>query len=295
MRILKKAIDSNVTLYSIVEIYMKDLHMLYSITQLAKLSRVSTRTLRFYDEIGLLKPALYKDSNYRYYGNEQLLSLQQILFYRELGFALKEIDALVNKKGFDIITALKEHRKKLKNQSHKIKKLIKTIEKTLVHLESNKHMEDKELYVGFNPPKQDEYEYYLNNAYGKHAEDLITQSKKNVSRFTKQDWSVIQHDSNYLYTEITDALKNGCAAESTQVQLLIARHFQLIQKFYQPTAQVYSGLSDLYCEHPDFRMFFANYHLQLPEFLAKSMKYYVKNNIVDNDRSNLAQGNSKVD
>lgn len=65
--------------------------MPYTVNKLAKLSGVSVRTLHFYDEVGLLKPAYYVENNYRYYEEEQLLLLQQILFYRELGFQLNDI------------------------------------------------------------------------------------------------------------------------------------------------------------------------------------------------------------
>lgn len=65
--------------------------MAYTVNKLAKCSGVSARTLRFYDEIGLLKPAYVGDNDYRYYEEEQLLMLQQILFYRELGFPLNDI------------------------------------------------------------------------------------------------------------------------------------------------------------------------------------------------------------
>jgi DNA-binding transcriptional MerR regulator len=69
--------------------------MAYTVKKLAKISGISIRTLRFYDEIGLLKPAYYGENNYRYYEEEQVLILQQILFYRELGFPLKDIHRII--------------------------------------------------------------------------------------------------------------------------------------------------------------------------------------------------------
>ncbi|HEV8052077.1 MAG TPA: MerR family transcriptional regulator, partial [Parachlamydiaceae bacterium] len=84
--------------------------MVYTVTKLAKISGVSIRTLHWYDHIDLLKPAYYGANGYRYYEEEQLLILQQILFFRELGFELKQIQKLLARGDFDKIVALSSHR-----------------------------------------------------------------------------------------------------------------------------------------------------------------------------------------
>src|ERR1700691_2339019 len=103
----------------------------YTVKEVAKLSNVSVRTLRFYDEIGLLKPAFYGDNGYRYYEEEQLLILQQILFFRELGFELKQIRRVLGRSDFDKMVALSSHRQVLKKNLEQTRKLIKTIDKTI--------------------------------------------------------------------------------------------------------------------------------------------------------------------
>ena len=89
--------------------------MIYTINQLAKLSCVSSRTLRFYYEISLLKPAFYGENQYRYYKEEQLLLLQQILFFRELGFPLNDIQRILSSDDFDKIESLKTHKSMLQS------------------------------------------------------------------------------------------------------------------------------------------------------------------------------------
>ena len=84
--------------------------MTYTVKKLAKLSGISIRTLRFYDEIGVLKPASRAANNYRYYEEEQLLMLQQILFYRELGFALNDIQRIIYSDDFNKLDALISHK-----------------------------------------------------------------------------------------------------------------------------------------------------------------------------------------
>src|SRR6185436_8918517 len=105
--------------------------MAYTVQKLASLSGVSVRTLHHYDEIGLLKPAYVGGNGYRYYEQEQLLLLQQILFFRNLGFELKKIREIVKKSDFDRISALHSHRKRLMNELEKTRELIETIDNTI--------------------------------------------------------------------------------------------------------------------------------------------------------------------
>ena len=121
--------------------------MPYTVNKLAKLSGVSVRTLHFYDEIGLLKPAYYGENNYRYYEEEQLLLLQQILFYRELGIPLNEIQKILYSESFDKIGALKSHRNSLQADLDKAKTLIKTIDKTIAHLRGQATMKLEEIFT----------------------------------------------------------------------------------------------------------------------------------------------------
>ena len=85
--------------------------MAYTVKQVAAMSGVSVRTLHFYDETGLLKPAYLGANGYRFYQEPQLLTLQQILFYRELGFELKQIKQILGRADFEIAAALRSHRK----------------------------------------------------------------------------------------------------------------------------------------------------------------------------------------
>jgi DNA-binding transcriptional MerR regulator len=123
--------------------------MSYTVKKLAKLSGISIRTLRFYDTIGLLKPAYYGDNNYRYYEEEQILMLQQILFYRELNFPLNDIQRIISSDDFNKIDALISHKQILSQSLDRTRKLIKTIDQTIAHLRGKITMRDEELFVGF--------------------------------------------------------------------------------------------------------------------------------------------------
>jgi DNA-binding transcriptional MerR regulator/quercetin dioxygenase-like cupin family protein len=124
--------------------------MAYTVKQVAAMSGVSVRTLHFYDESGLLKPAYVGANGYRYYEEPQLLTLQQILFYRELGFELKQIREILGRANFEKVAALQSHRKVLQESVVQIHRLIETIDKTIQHLNGTKKMKTSEMFAGFS-------------------------------------------------------------------------------------------------------------------------------------------------
>jgi len=124
--------------------------MSYSVGRVAGLAGVTVRTLHHYDEIGLLTPGDRSRAGYRRYDEADLRRLQQILFYRELGFELKQIKRLLGRGDFDRIAALESHRKVLSKELSRTRKLIVTIDKTIAHLKGTKKMKKKEMFAGFS-------------------------------------------------------------------------------------------------------------------------------------------------
>ena len=124
--------------------------MAYTVKQLAAMSGASVRTLHFYDETGLLKPAYHGSNGYRFYEEPQLLTLQQILFYRELGFELKQIERILGRADFEKVAALQSHRKVLQKNLARTRTLIETIDKTIDHLKGTKKMKSEEMFLGFS-------------------------------------------------------------------------------------------------------------------------------------------------
>ena len=128
---------------------MRKQMMAYTIKQVAAMSGVSVRTLHFYDETALLKPARTRANGYRIYEAPQLLILQQILFYRELGFELKHIKEILCQRKFEKVAALKSHRQVLEKNVTRTHTLIETIDKTIQHLKGTKKMKSEEMFAGF--------------------------------------------------------------------------------------------------------------------------------------------------
>jgi len=123
--------------------------MAYTVKQVAALSGVSVRTLHFYDETGLLKPAYVGTNGYRFYEEPQLLTLQQILFYRELGLELKQIKQVLGRAEFEKVAALQSHRQVLEEKLTRTRSLLGTIDKTIADLKGRK-MTTEEMFVGFS-------------------------------------------------------------------------------------------------------------------------------------------------
>lgn len=251
--------------------------MAYTVKKLAKLSGVSIRTLRFYDEIGLLKPAYYGDNHYRYYEDSQLLTLQQILFFRELGFRLIDIQRIISNPDFDRITALESHRKKLEENLNQTKLLIKTIDKTISHLKGKEMMKMEEVFHGFDNEKQKLYENFLVETGV--SQDVLHKSKEKIKDWSKEKWIEIKQEGDKIHAELVIAMENDLAPSSSEVQKIIKKHYKMTSAFWLPTRESYIGLSQLYCSHPDFVKFYQDIHPELLTYLVTAMKIFAENEL----------------
>src|SRR5512140_1660461 len=126
-----------------------------TVKQLAKLAGVTPRTLHHYDAIGLLKPARTGSNGYRYYDEEAVLRLQQILFYRELDMPLEDIKKIMGRPDFDVLSALQSHRSALTRQVSRLNRLIATVDQTILHLKGKADMSVDDLFKGFTDEEQE--------------------------------------------------------------------------------------------------------------------------------------------
>lgn len=251
--------------------------MSYTVKQLAELSGVSVRTLHYYDEVGMLKPAYYGDNKYRYYEEEQFLLLQQILFYRELGLQLNDIQKILVSKSFDKIEALQSHKKLLLGDLDRTKKLIKTIDKTIAHLRGNKMIALEEIFDGFTEEKQKIYEEFL--VESGVSREIINQIRWKVNNWSKEQWLANKHENDQVYAELAKAIDANLATDSVEVQALIRQHYELVKVFWTPTRESYKGLGQLYCSHPDFVEFYKTIHPKLLNYLLDAMKIFADKNL----------------
>ena len=239
------------------------------------MSGVRVRTLHFYDEVGLLKPAFVGANGYRFYEEPQLLTLQQILFYRELGFELKQIKGILGRADFEKLAALESHRKVLKKDLARARALIVTIDKTIEHLKGTKTMKSQELFAGFSPEVQAKHEQTLIDRYGEGAREGIAQSKARVKHWTKADWEKSGGAFNDICRDLVAAMEQEHAADSPAVQAIIRRHYDWLKTFWTPTRESYAGHAQLLVDS-DLRKAYEAHDSQLPEFTAAAIQAFAQ-------------------
>src|SRR5688572_28303982 len=249
----------------------------YTVKQLARLSGVSVRTLHHYDEIGLLNPAFVGENRYRYYGREELLRLQDILFHRELGVPLQEIAKLLAREGRDRVEILSQHREMLAGRIESSRQLLRTIDRTIAQLNGEGTMDDKDLYHGFAPEKQAEYEEWLVDNYGGEAmRERIEAGKQRWFKAGSDAMQAALAAGEAAEAELAGRFLAGAKAGSPDLDPMLDRHRAWIsQKWGRECAREgYAGVADMYLAHPDFRTHFDKRGEGFTDWLTTAMKAY---------------------
>ena len=179
---------------------------MYSIKELSDMAGVSARTLRWYDKIGLLKPASVNDAGYRFYGEREVDLLQQILFYRERGVELKKIRSIIYEEEFDIMAAMEEHLRELEEQKDRIDALIRLVRRSVMSMKGEDKMSDAEKFMAFkeNIVKKHE-EMYGAEARRKYGSKDVDDAQQKMLNMTEADYERFQN----LGEEIRRRLEAG--------------------------------------------------------------------------------------
>ncbi|MBA2307249.1 MerR family transcriptional regulator [Candidatus Dependentiae bacterium] len=252
--------------------------MAYTVKKLSELSGVTIRTLHFYEELGILKPAYHGSNGYRYYEEKELLQLQQILFFKELGFTLKKIQKVLGRSDFDQLAALHSHRKSISMEWEKLGQLIKTIDKTINHLQGKKKMKDQEIFDGFTlgiVKRAKEGESYF------VAEALVLASIKNINVEKREQsyYDNLTKKAHAIFKEVVDCIESGSISASDKVQRIIKKHHAFTEEHHNATKEVYKALAQLYREHPAYRKQLDPFHPKLAEFLAQGMEIFANSKL----------------
>ena len=249
--------------------------MSYQINKLAQLSGVSTRTLRYYDEIGLLKPARVTSAGYRVYEAPQVDALQQILFYRELGFSLADIKELLSAPDFDRIKALSDHLARLKEKRARTDALISTVTKSLAALKGETTMSDEEKFEGFKQALIDENEQrYGAEVRAKYGDAAADESNAKLKGLTQAQYEEGERLRLEFEATLKAAFETGDPAGEL-AQKACDLHRQWLCVFYPHYSKEYhKGLAQMYVADERFK---ANYEKLAPgctEFLRDAILIY---------------------
>lgn len=250
--------------------------MEYSITQVAKMAGVSARTLRYYDEIDLLKPLYVNAAGYRFYGTEQLDLLQQILFYREQGLALQQIRKILYRPDFCLLEALEDHLLTLEQRQRETAALIDTVKKTIATVKGEYAMQDHEKFEAFKKEtvQQQEAMYgaEVRQAYGDSEAEA---SQKKFLQMTPAQYERFQQLEQEILTGLEQAVQNGETAEGAVAQHLVWLHKEwLSMTWSQYTPQAHQGVAALYVADERFQQYYDQHVPGCAMFLEAAVRYW---------------------
>ncbi len=249
--------------------------MEYTVKQLAELAGVSGRTLRYYDKIGLLKPAAFSPSGYRLYGQAEIDRLQQILFYRELGVRLEEIKQIMTAPSFDALEALREHREKLLARRRQLDQLITNVEKTIAARQGGTEMVDKEKFEGFKQELIDKNEKkYGKEVRTKYGDEAVDRSHQAFRGMTQEQYQGFQQ----LETQIIDTLKEALATGDPGgklAQKTADLHRQwLSQAWGSYSKEAHAGIAQMYVDDERFTAYYDQHQPGAAKFLRDAILIY---------------------
>lgn len=212
-----------------------------TISEMAKLARISVRTLHYYDEIGLLKPSeINSETGYRLYDEESIVKLQQILFYKELDFSLKEIKVMMEADDYDINWALESQKNLLKLKRQRLDRLINLLTK---QLEGEITMDFKEFDMKDIEVAKEKYAEEVKTRWGQS--DAYKESQEKTAKYSKEDWAKISQEMDDLLKAFSE--KVDCEASDPAVQGLVKKWQAFITSYYYECSDdILAGLGQMY-------------------------------------------------
>ncbi|WP_225410392.1 MerR family transcriptional regulator [Stigmatella hybrida] len=225
--------------------------MALTVSQVARLARISIRTLHHYDELGLLKPSGRSEAGYRLYEAEDLRRLQQVLFYKELGFPLEEILRVLNDPDFDVRAALHTQRRLLLEKAGHLQALVRAVDAALDTLERGTPMSQEEQAKMFGDFEPSKYEEEVRERWG-HTE-AYRESAKRTSRYTREDWERLKAEGDTLLRQLAAQLEAGTPPTDEGPMDLAEQHRQYISRWFYPCSHaLHRGLGELYVNDARF-------------------------------------------
>ncbi len=246
--------------------------MEYTIQKLAGLAKISTRTLRYYDEIGLLKPLRTSSSGYRIYGEKEIARLQQILFYRELGLPLEKIGEIVTSDSFDEGKALQEHRRNLEERKKQIEELLINVERSIEDFEGRTKMKDKQRFEGFKKNLVDENDRkYGAEVREKYGDEVFEKSNAKVMGMTEADYEKAQKLASDIISTLHSAMEGGDPS-SELAQKAASLHKEWLTMYWDKySPEAHAGLAQMYVDDERFKAYYDNEKPGTAEFLRDAV------------------------
>jgi DNA-binding transcriptional MerR regulator len=241
------------------------------VKEVADLVGISVRTLHYYDEIGLLKPEETTTSGYREYSGKNLETLQQILFFKELGFPLKKIKEIINDPLFDRQKALEVQHKMLLKKRSQLEKMIRTIEKTIQYEKGEIKMTNKDRFEGFD---------FSHNPYEKEARELwgdatVDEANAKIAALSKSEQEEFTERFKEIYENL--AKVRHLPPDSEEAQAAIEEWYLFLNKMGDYSLEAFKNLGEMYVNDPRFTENIDKFGEGLARFMREAMAVYADN------------------
>jgi MerR family transcriptional regulator, thiopeptide resistance regulator len=232
----------------------------YSVGRVAALAGVTIRTLHHYDEVGLLSPSGRSAAGYRIYEASDLERLQRILFYRELGFTLKEISTIVDDPQTDAVGHLRRQRGLLTERIERLSAMVDAIDYEMEAMTMDIPLTPEERLEVFGEFRPEDYAEEAEQRWG--GTEAYRQSQRRVASYEKEDWQQLKAEEEEVRARLATALAAGLAPDSEEAMAAAEAHRQHISRwFYECTYDIHRGLADMYVSDERFR---SNYDATAP-------------------------------
>lgn len=249
--------------------------MEYSINALAKIAKTSTRTLRYYDSLGILKPARINSSGYRIYSQIEVDRLQQILFYKELGFSLQETAEALASPDFDPLIAFEKHLNKLSEQKERLSALINNVNKTIKHLKGEIHMNDNEKFEGFKQKLIDENEQkYGEEIREKYGNESVEKSNSKLRNMSEDEYNDAQKLAQDILTTLGEAFMTGDPAGELAQKAAEMHRRWLCVYWDHYSKEAHAALSQMYVDDERFTAYYDKERPGTAAFLRDAVHIY---------------------
>ena len=218
--------------------------MKMQIKEFARFTGVSVRTLHYYDEIGLLQPAqVDRATGYRFYDEQSLLRMQEILFYRELDFPLKSIEEILSSPNYDKTQALKEQKKLLILKKERLERLISAVDSA---------MKGENVMKAFDNTEFENYKAEAREKWG--STDAYREHQEKTKGYSKDKWNSMAADMDAIMGRFAAVLKNGDTPDSGAAQDLVkALQSHITENYYTCTKEILFGLGQMYVADERFK------------------------------------------
>jgi DNA-binding transcriptional MerR regulator len=236
----------------------------YPVGRVAALSGVTIRTLHHYDEVGLLSPSGRSDAGYRLYEDSDLERLQRILFYKELGFTLKEIQAIVDDPRTDPVGHLDRQRRLLTERIERLSAMVEAIDYEMEARKMDIKLTPEERFEVFGDFRPEDHAEEVEERWGES--DSYKESNRRVSRYTKEDWQRLKTEGEEIEARLAAAFEAGLVPDGEEAMAGAEAHREHISRwFYECTYEIHRGLAEMYVSDERFR---SHYDKRVPGLAA---------------------------